>query len=364
MKRWTALVCVLVMGLAPAARLVFQATENYVQVSNFCRTFYGYQNDYYLTGLNDLYGLFQQAYNAGARIHANSWGADVSGDYNANSVTADDFIWDNKDFTITFSAGNAGEDANADGVVDNDSIGAPATAKNVITIGASENDRLGNYQCDTGLAYTSLDTSYQGGQTCASMGGVNLLGTPRQRWGFTANPVADDPSAGNAGQMAAFSSRGPTDDGRIKPDVVAPGTWILSGYSERHQQGYGDPTNPQNGAYQSDGWGIARNVAYKYFGGTSMSNPIAAGAATSVRDYYQKAYGVGASAALVKATLINSAVDMLDENNDGANDNDYPIPNVHEGWGRINLAAATDALKYAGPEYETLRAALEGVRSS
>jgi hypothetical protein len=39
--------------------------------------------------------------------------------------------------------------------------------------------------------------------------------------------------------------------------------------------------------------------------------------------------------------LINSATDMLDENNDGANDNDYPIPNNHEGWGLVNLANAT-----------------------
>jgi hypothetical protein len=61
-----------------------------------------------------------------------------------------------------------------------------------------------------------------------------------------------------------------------------------------------------------------------------------------VRDYYQKAHSVNASSALTKATLINSAVDLLDENNDGANDNDFPIPNVHEGWGRINLVKATN----------------------
>ncbi|GAB4435943.1 MAG: hypothetical protein OHK0015_27300 [Chloroflexi bacterium OHK40] len=329
-------------GVAPAARLVFQAVENYVVTSNFCKTFYGLQNDYYLTGLNDLYNLFQQAYNAGARVHANSWGAAVAGDYNANSATTDDFIWDNPQMTITFSAGNSGADANADGVVDNDSIGAPATAKNVITIGASENDRQGNYQCDTSLTYTSNDTAYQNGQTCSSMGGQNLLGTPRQRWGFTANPIADDLSAGNSEQMAAFSSRGPTDDGRIKPDVVAPGTWVLSWYSDLYQQGYDGSTNPQTGLYQSDGWGMPRNAYYKYFGGTSMSNPLAAGAATVVRDFYQKAYSHSASAALVKATLINSAVDLLDENNDGVNDNDYPIPNVHEGWGRVNLVNATD----------------------
>jgi hypothetical protein len=329
-------------GVAPAASLVFQATENYVVTSNFCKTFYGYQNGYYLTGLTNLTTLFQSAYDKGARIHANSWGASVAGDYNANSATTDQFIWNRRDMTITFSAGNSGVDANNNGVVDNDSIGSPATAKNVITIGASENDRQGNYQCDTSLTYTSADTTYQSGQTCGTMGGQNLLGTPRQRWGFTTNPIADDPTAGNANQMAAFSSRGPTDDGRIKPDVVAPGTWILSTYSGQHQQGYGDPTNPQNGAFQSDGWGVPPNEQYKYFGGTSMSNPIAAGAATVVRDFYQKAESHSASAALVKATLINSAVDLLDENNDGANDNDFPIPNVHEGWGRINLDAATD----------------------
>ena len=44
----------------------------------------------------------------------------------------------------------------------------------------------------------------------------------------------------------------------------------------------------------------------------------------------------------MKATLINTAVDLLDENNDGADDNDFPIPNVHEGWGLIQVNAATD----------------------
>jgi hypothetical protein len=176
------------------------------------------------------------------------------------------------------------------------------------------------------------------------MGGNNLLGTYGQRWpaDYPANPIAGDLTAGNAQQMAAFSSRGPTDDTRIKPDVVAPGTWVLSTYSERHQEGYGDPVNPQNGAYQVDGWGMPRNGFYKYFGGTSMSNPLAGGAAAVVRDFYQKEYAHSASSALTKATLINSAVDLSDENNDGAPDNDFPIPNNHEGWGRINLIDATD----------------------
>lgn len=329
-------------GGAPAAGLVFQATENYVTVSSICRILYGLTNGYYLTGLpanlNDLYG---QAYNAGARIHSNSWGSSQAGVYTANSSQTDQFVWNNRDMVITFSAGNAGADANSNGVVDNDSIGSPATAKNVITVGASENARPDNFPCDSSLTYTSSD-SYQTGQTCTSMGGTNFLGTAGQRWGFTTEPLNSDLSGGNAQQMAPFSSRGPTDDGRIKPDIVAPGTWILSGYSDMYQQGYDAGANPRNNSFQSDGWGMPFNAQYKYFGGTSMSNPIAAGAATLVRDFYQKAYTHNASAALVKATLINTAVDLLDENNDGANDNDFPIPNAHEGWGRINVAEATD----------------------
>lgn len=334
-------------GVAPAARLVFQATENWANISNFCQIFGGWPaNGYFLTGLpDDLRTMYQQAYNAGARIHSNSWGAAVAGDYTVDSVNTDSFVWTNRDMVITFSAGNEGIDANANGVVDNDSIGAPGTSKNVITVGASENVRPDNWPCDTGLTYTSHD-AYQSGQTCNSMGGTqqNFLGTYGSRWGadFPANPIASDPTAGNSGQMAAFSSRGPTDDGRIKPDVVAPGTWILSAFSSLYQEGYGDPLNPQNNAYQWDGWGTPYNSEYKYMGGTSMSNPIAAGGAAVVKDYYSKAFSINASAALVKATLINTAVDMADENNDGVNDNDFPIPNVHEGWGLINLDAATD----------------------
>lgn len=155
-------------------------------------------------------------------------------------------------------------------------------------------------------------------------------------------PVSTDSAAGNAEQLAAFSSRGPTDDGRIKPDVVAPGTWILSGYSSEYQQGYSGTVNPQNGDFQYDGWGFPYSGTYKYMGGTSMSAPITSGSAAVVRDFYNKAEGHEASAALTKATLINSADDLLDERNDGFDDNHFPIPNNHEGWGRINVDEATD----------------------
>ena len=322
------------VGTAPAARLIFQAVENWAQMQGQCAA--TNPSGYYLIGIpTDVRQLFQQAYTAGARIHSNSWGSAAAGAYTADSVNTDNFVWNNPDMLITFSAGNEGIDANGNGVIDNDSIGSPATAKNVLTVGASENDRNGNWQCDSALAYT----------TCAAQGGQNDVFTYGSAWpaDYPAAPIGNDPSAGNAQQTAAFSSRGPTNDGRIKPDVVAPGTWILSGYSDLYQQAYDGSANPKNNAFQYDGWGFPYSSLYKYMGGTSMSNPLTAGAAAVVRDYYQKVHGHNASAALVKARLINTAVDLLDENNDGANDNDFPIPNVHEGWGLVNLGAAASA---------------------
>ena len=162
-------------GTAPAANLVFQAVEDYVDMYRFCS---GNPDGYYLMGLpDDIRDLFQQAYDAGARIHSNSWGSSQAGVYTLDSANTDDFIWNNRDMTITFSAGNDGVDANADGVVDSDSTGSPATAKNVITVGASENERADDFPCDTSLTYTSQD-AYQTGETCSSMGGLNILARP------------------------------------------------------------------------------------------------------------------------------------------------------------------------------------------
>jgi len=334
-------------GTAPEAHLVFQAVENYATLSWLCKIVNpGLTDGYYLTGLpTDLRQLFLQAYDAGARVHSNSWGAEVAGAYTADSANADDFVWTHRNMTITFSAGNAGVDADGNGGVDGDSMSAPATAKNVIAVGASENDRMGHYECDTGHS-----------AVCGAKSGQNDIFTWSEAWPFDypAPPLKDDPSAGNAEQMAAFSSRGPADDGRIKPDVVAPGTWVLSGFSDLYQEGYDALPNPQTGGYQYDGWGYPLDDKYKYMGGTSMANPLVAGGAAVVRDYYEKEDAHDASAALVKATLVNSAVDLLDENNDGVNDNAVPIPNFSEGWGRVDLAAATDGTRLYVDEEEPL----------
>lgn len=91
-------------------------------------------------GINQIY---LDSYNQGARIQSNSWGATVSGVYDSFTVDVDTFAWGHKDFVILFAAGNEGTDSNSDGIVDLDSLSSPGTAKNVITVGASENYRTG-----------------------------------------------------------------------------------------------------------------------------------------------------------------------------------------------------------------------------
>src|SRR6185436_4264947 len=125
---------------------------------------------------------------------------------------------------ITFSAGNSGTDGSSpvDGIINRDSIGSPGTAKNCITVGASE-----NYL--PGFIY-----EYPAGD-CTSSDGIE-----QKTWGwfsgnYATNPIFSDLMADNANGVVAFSSRGPTDDGRFKPDVVAPGTAIISARTDVNQ---------------------------------------------------------------------------------------------------------------------------------
>jgi hypothetical protein len=324
-------------GTAPKAQFVFQSVMD---------------SGGGLGGIpSDLTTLFQQTYSAGARVHSNSWGAAVSGDYNSYSQDLDRFAWTSKDMVITFSAGNSGVDGKrytgsciatgepVDGVIDRDSIGAPGTAKNCITVGASE-----NYRPDFVYEYPQGDCS----------GG----GFTQQAWGwfnnctFSTAPIYADLMADHADGLAAFSSRGPTNDGRIKPDVVAPGVAIISTRSDKNQ------------TYEQ--WGTC-NVPSQYQayymtqGGTSMANPLTAGAAVLVRQYYKDGWhpndsqttntspvpsqGFSPSAALVKATLINGAWDMSPGQYGTGSTKEIPpgwdtghdLPNNAEGYGRVDL---------------------------
>jgi hypothetical protein len=133
--------------------------------------------------------------------------------------------------------------------------------------------------------------------------------------------------ANNPEGIVAFSSRGPTLDRRIKPDVVAPGTFILSTRS-RDASG--------------DGWGLSQDPLYFFEGGTSMATPLVAGCAAVLREFAIKEQGIAQpSAALIKALLINGAHSVMGQYSPSeAGD----IPNVNEGFGRVDVAAVTGPL--------------------
>lgn len=252
-------------------------------------------------GLGNLFG---EAYRNGVRVHNNSWGSKTDSAYTFTAQEVDEFVDSHRDMLIVFAAGNEGTAASCvhakPGTVDWLSIGSPATTKNGLTVGASRSSRTsGGYATDS-------------------------YGT---RWParFPADPTKTELVSGDPESIAAFSSRGPCDDRRIKPDVVAPGTDILSAKSSL--------------APDKNFWGVHPKAAgYAFDGGTSMAAPLVSGCAALVREYYMSLPGAQPpSAALLKATLINSTK-RLTGNSAVA---DHPdLPNYHQGFGAIYMPYA------------------------
>jgi len=269
-----------IRGTAPAAKLVLQSLLDSAGG---------------LGGLPANLGqLFTDPYTTDkARIHTNSWGSTGNfGVYDQQAFEVDQFVYKNRDLLVCFSAGNSGKDKDANGRIDPDSVTPPGTAKNCLTVGACENDRPGK-----SLTY----------------------GTG---FGFPAEPIRSDRMADNAEGMVAFSSRGPVHDGRIKPDIVAPGTYVLSARSR---------------VTSSTGWELSSDPLYMYNGGTSMATPLVAGCVAVVRAFLRSAHGVDKpSAALLKALVINGAHDLAGQYLPSEADS---IPNNSEGFGRLDLQA-------------------------
>jgi len=105
--------------------------------------------------------------------------------------------------------------------------------------------------------------------------------------------------------MYDYSSRGWTVDNRVKPDVIAPSQSVTT----------------QNTPLDGGGYTSAS--------GTSFGNPLVAGAASIVVDWYEQNHGVRPSPAMVKAILINTANEL----DPGAGNTRGHIPNRDEGWG-------------------------------
>ena len=280
--------------------------------------------------------LMSTAYRDGARISNNSWGNDSSADgqYDVDAQMYDALVRDaqpagaahpaagNQEMVIVFSAGNDGPGAQT--------ITSPGTAKNVITVGAASNVR-------------SL-TPANGGNDATGADGCDTFDTDAQS--------ADD--------LVGFTSQGPCNDGRIKPDLVAPGTHITGGVPQR------EPLPPPTstgaalscflnfgGLYGCYGFGICAlsnsctttaddffplgQEFYSVSSGTSHAAPAVSGACALLRQYFINQGWPAPSPAMTKAYLLNAARYLTGA---GANDT---LPSVSQGLGELDLGRAFDS---------------------
>ena len=123
--------------------------------------------------------------------------------------------------------------------------------------------------------------------------------------------AVEDVSGGYSGPgsviMSSFSSWGPADDGRIKPDICANGIGLYSTYN----------TN---------------NTSYASLSGTSMSTPSVVGSITLLQEHYENLNGAGnyMTAATTKALVIHTADECGSSNG----------PDYEFGWGLMNTQSA------------------------
>jgi len=207
--------------------------------------------------------FFPLMYSAGARSFVNSWGAYPIVSDRGGYV--DSFLYANQDAVICFAAGN-------DGVAEGEySISSPGTSKSAITVGSHDNSA------------SSIDVS-------------------------------------------SFQSRGFVTDGRIKPEVIAPGGTVYSARSDGN-------STPEFLDHCDDP--ISKD-------GTSMATPMVGGMALLLREYFEEGFyptgrrnqvsdGFEPMGALVKGLLVNSGQYMA-----GVQANAFSRWQS-QGWGRIEM---------------------------
>ncbi|MEA3337413.1 MAG: S8 family serine peptidase, partial [Chloroflexota bacterium] len=148
----------------------------------------------------------------------------------------------------------------------------------------------------------------------AGNSGFSGLTSPKEGKNLIVTAASLNYRAGNIDTIAGFSSRGPAVDGRWVPTIAAPGDDIAS-------------TRRLGTASQCTSTIAGTNGLYSLCSGTSMAAPQTSGTIVLATEWWRDTQGGNdPSSAMAKALVVNGAVDM------GTPD----IPNIHEGWGRIN----------------------------
>ncbi|MEO5564881.1 MAG: S8 family serine peptidase [Chitinophagaceae bacterium] len=120
------------------------------------------------------------------------------------------------------------------------------------------------------------------------------------------NPISGGYNRPEDVVMSSFSSWGPTDDGRIKPDVVADGVDVLSSIA-------------------------ANDNAYDIYSGTSMASPTVSGSLLLLQEYYNQLHpGNFMRSATLKGLAIHTAEEA----------GPAPGPDYQYGWGLVNMQKA------------------------